>query len=238
MLETLSTILGIPVVATLLSTVVGASLGAFLVYLFGVRREKEVKKQQAEVATKIISAEIDRNLARLDWFWAQVKRGNPNKEPPEPNSFELAIAFVRVPLAPFERDGFDSQMPFLANLPEEKKGQVFSVYDRLGRLQAVRAELVAAITTTEQGDLVKRMSEAVDGLQRSVEDMRDATEAMIPGRKPVQRFGVDRHPPVFDFFSDKLQFAGDWEKIAEQLLADGNPLRAQPVPKVQSGTSE
>ncbi len=128
-------------------------------------------------------------------------------------------------------------MPFL-NLPEDKMGQVFSVYDRLGRLQAVRAELVAAMTTTEQGALINRMSDAVDGLQRSVEDMRDVTEAMHPGREPVQRIHVDRHPPLFDFFSDKLQFAGDWEKIAEQLLADSNPLRAQRMPKVQSVTSE
>ncbi len=233
MLDTQSTIL-ISVGTTLL----GAFVGAFLVYYFNVRQQKDAAKQQAEVAEKIISAEIDRNLARLDWYWTQVKRGDPNEEPPGPNSIELAIAFVHVPLAPFDRDAFNSQMPFLTNLSEEKRGQVFSVYDRLGRLQAVRAELVAAMTTTEQGALINRMSDAVDGLQGSVEDMRDITEAMIPGRKPVQRFGVDRHPPVFDFFSDKLQFAGDWEKIAEQLLADGNPLRAQRMPKAQSVTSE
>ncbi len=102
--DTLSTILNNPVVTTLLSAVigavVGAFVGAFLVYYFNVRREKEVAKQQAEVAKNIISAEIDRNLARLDRFWAQVKRGDPNKELPEPNSIELAIAFVQVPLAP------------------------------------------------------------------------------------------------------------------------------------------
>lgn len=191
------------------------------------RREQDTSRRQAETARTLISIEIGQNLASLQQFWNQVKRTD-SEETTEPGSFDLAVAFVQVPIAPFKQTAFTNQMPLLASrLKEPARKEVFGVYDRLARLETIRRDLLAAKAKQEDGILTTRTSDAIEGLRYVIQDVRDAVET-IAGKKP-DRLEMAPPIPIYDPFMDKLRAAnGEWQSLVEQLLALGNPLEVNP----------
>jgi hypothetical protein len=125
----------------------------------------------------------------------------PDKEP-RSRKRQPAREFIAVPLPPFSREAFQSQLPLLAKALCEKEIVVaFDFHDRLKQLEATRAELIVA-----------------------EREQRGEYRAATVSAHPIIGLRELRSCPPTPFDDMAIAVWDECELIVTQLLTEGNPL--------------
>jgi hypothetical protein len=188
----------------LVTTIVGGIFGYLLSEFAARRREARERAERATSVKLIVGMETERNAGALRTFWDQVKQHDydPAKSSPERRARDVARAFVDTPLLPFSRNALESQLTALPYaLPQDDIRRVFTLYDQLGKLMTLRAELTEALR----------------------DQQREMTMFQQSQSRPGQPGGL-LYAPRTPFDSKAAQVWDEIERLVNGVLGAANPL--------------
>ena len=190
----------------IIGILIGAVLGFFLSELGTKRREEREDNKLAKSVRMVISLEIDRNLKGLKEFWpliTQPEGSGESEETESKNKSKYAYKFATIPFPDFNRKALDSQLPSLPlALVEQEVVEVFQFYDRLLKLEEIRAQF--------QKKQQEHYHQFFEETEPSVGGYRSAPV----GYKP---------PQIFNQMAN--EYWNECEGLVAQLFAKGNPLK-------------
>jgi hypothetical protein len=190
-------------IANAILSVISGLIGIAVGYWLGERAQRRREKKQEQSTRDIISLEIDRNLDLLRELWPKVSQANDLEQDAKSRKHRLARSFVEIPFPDWSREAFDNQPSSLAiALSKQELIRVGWFYDRLHRLETIRAELKAAMQ----------------------EQDRRFIEETVPGPGGYRRALAGYRPPQM-FNRNAENFWDECESLVAQLLARGNPLK-------------
>lgn len=194
------------ILAYYLSRVYGDVAGARLQIEHEQRMAEGAHAEQSKSVRSVLKLGMDQNQLVLKGFWTQIEtapESDEQSEDPNRRKRRLARQFVQTPLPLFDRETLKTQMPLMAIvLQEQEIVQVFQFYERLAKLETLRAEIVALIREQrEELEAATRKEQSYSGIHRPL--------AYVP----PQPFD-NRAPSLWDQI----------ERVVVEIFEEGNPL--------------
>lgn len=183
-------------------TIVGTIIGFALSEIATAIREGRSEKKQAKSVKTLLKLEMTLNLRRLQDFWAKASMLPETPEDLDDQKRALTRQLINEPLSEFERDAFESQLSHLAGvLKEQEVLQVLRFYDRLRRVESIRAELMASLSEQKQ-------------------ELQAATTGGVAG----SQFRTIAYFPPTPFNEKAPRLWDEVEQLVSQIRSEGNPF--------------
>jgi len=182
--------------------IVGTIIGFALSEIATAIRERRSEKRQAKSVRTLLKLEMTLNLQRLQGFWAKVSLLPETRGDFDDQKRALGRQLIDEPLPEFEREAFESQLSHLAGvLREQEVVQVLRFYDRLRRVESVRAELTVSLSEQREEIRVATKGGAAGGMGRML------------AYSPPTPFN-EKAPRLWD----------EVEQLVSQIQSEGNPF--------------
>ncbi len=133
------------IIASLITTLLGVIVGFFLSQAGTAKRDRETRKQQAESARILVTAEIDFNLELLGNFWEQLNKRDSDRDlPTYGEAMARKLAFISLPILSHKL--WENQIAVLTvAMTKEQINQPLHFHQKIDSLVTLRARLVELV---------------------------------------------------------------------------------------------
>jgi hypothetical protein len=188
-------------------TIIGTIIGFALSEVATAIRECRGEKRRTRSVKTLLKLEMTLNLQGLRDFWTKVSTLPEAQEDLDSQKRALARQLIEEPIPQFERGAFESQLSHLASALEEHEVlQVLQFYDRLRRLESIRAEFIESLSEQQQ-----ELQAAAPGA--AIGDSLTSGLAYYL----LSRLFNEKAPRLWD----------EVELLVNQILAKGNPFDSE-----------